>query len=73
MPRATARVDVERLLVSKAPAAELAAAALYATTAAELDAGTADLIIVAVERGAGEELEVAIAKAVEADEIGGQP
>lgn len=72
MPRATARVDVERLLVSKAPAAELAAAAIRATEAAGLEPGTADLIIVAVDRGDGENLEAEIADTLGAD-AGGQP
>lgn len=53
----TARVNVERLLVSKAPAAELAATALEASDNAGLERGTADLIVVAVDRGRGEELE----------------
>lgn len=75
MARATARVDVERLLVSQSPTAELAAAAIRATEAAGLELGTADLVIVAVERGTGEEVEGTIYASDELgiDALTGQP
>ena len=63
--RATARVDVERLLISRAPTAELAAAALEASDAAGLARGEADFIVVAVERGAGEVVERGIRTTLE--------
>lgn len=65
MPRiATARVTVERMQVSRVPAAELAAAALEATDAAGIEAGRADLIVVAVDRGDGAQVEERIAGAL---------
>lgn len=59
---ATARVDAERLLLSKAPAAELAAAAQDAQRAAGLE--RADFVVVAVERGHGGETERKVADAL---------
>lgn len=60
---ATARVDAERLLLSPAPAAEVAAAALEAQQSAGIE--HADFVVVAVDRGSGAETERRVADALE--------
>lgn len=63
MKGATTIVPVERLTLSRSPAAEVAAGALEAQQEAEL--AQADLVVVAVEPGQGDVAEAAIAAALE--------